>query len=518
MATTTREAPGPVSGADSPPEPGPWLQARDRLLEISPGLLTWTLVLAPAWIPIAFGYYGALSVAIAILIFDLYWFTRATIVVTGSWGTYRHLRRDMEMDWLEKCREPVPEGARDPLSYYHLCLIPTYTEPYGTLERTVQAMAEANYPKELKLVGIITRETDKPGWANVARLREKFGDQFQDFHHIKDPLEPPLVPGKSAAMNWGGREMVKRLTDLGYDLKRVIVTDLDSDYRVHPQYFPWLSYHQARTPLPDSTIWQPIQLFYNNIWAVPTAVRVMTAISTQSALYNHSQPRRLVPFSSYSLLLDTVRRVGYWDKDVIPEDSRFFWKSFFVFGRDLKVRPCFLPLYGDSPESRDYAGTLLNQYNQTKRWAWGVTDIPYAAKRLFEHPEIPFWLRVYRFWNLSATHVNWVFLPILLLLGTDMPVWVSVDFSLTDFGQNLWVFSTLIVSAALFSAAILIYVEARLLPPKPPGWNRLHRVAIYFQYLTFPIVGIVLNAIPALESHTRLLLGKYLEYRVTEKV
>ena len=148
----------------------------------------------------------------------------------------------------------------------------------------------------------------------------------------------------------------------------------------------------------------------------------------------------------------------------------------------------------------------------------GVTDIPYAAKRLFEHPEIPFWLRIYRFWNLSATHVNWVFLPILLLLGTDMPVWVSVDFSLTDFGQNLWVFSTLIVSAALFSAAILIYVEARLLPPKPPGWSRFHRVAIYFQYLTFPIIGIVLNAIPALESHTRLLLGKYLEYRVTEKV
>lgn len=518
MATTTREAAEVVGTAQSSPEPGPWLQARDRMLEIAPGLLTWVLVLAPAWIPIAFGYYGALSVAIGVLLFDLYWFVRSIIVVTGSWGTYRHLRRDMRTDWLERCREPVPEGARDPLSYYHLCLIPTYTEPYTTLERTVQAMAEANYPKELKLVGIITRETDKAGWVNVARLREKFGDQFQDFHHIKDPLEPPLVPGKSAAMNWGGREMVTRLTEFGYDLRRVIVTDLDSDYRVHPEYFAWLSYHQARTPLPDSTIWQPIQLFYNNIWAVPTAVRVMTAISTQSALYNHSQPRRLVPFSSYSLTLDMVRRTGYWDKDVIPEDSRFFWKSFFVFGRDLKVRPCFLPLYGDSPESRDYAGTLLNQYNQTKRWAWGVTDIPYAAKRLFQHPEIPLRLRIYRFWNLLATHVNWVFLPILLLMGTNMPVWVSVDFSLTDFGQNLWVYSTAIVSAALFSAAILIYVEARLLPPKPAGWNRLHRIAIYFQYFTFPIVGIVLNAIPALESHTRLLLGKYLEYRVTEKV
>jgi hypothetical protein len=31
-------------------------------------------------------------------------------------------------------------------------------------------------------------------------------------------------------------------------------------------------------------------------------------------------------------------------------------------------------------------------------------------------------------------------------------------------------------------------------------------------------VGLILSAVPALEAHTRLLLGKYLEYRVTEKV
>ncbi|MFZ0217020.1 MAG: hypothetical protein WAM30_13905, partial [Candidatus Dormiibacterota bacterium] len=221
----------------------PWLQARNRLLEAAPGLATWTLLLAPAWIPAFFGSPGAFFVAIAILVFDVYWFLRAFLVVAGSWSTFSHLRHDMATDWLAKCREPVPEGDPDPLSFTHLCMIPTYTEPYGTLERTVEAMAEADYPKELKLVGIITRETDKPGWANVARLREKFGDHFAGFYHIKDPLEPPLVPGKSAAMNWGGRDMVRRLSAEGRDLEKVILTDLDSDYRVHPQYFAWLSYH-----------------------------------------------------------------------------------------------------------------------------------------------------------------------------------------------------------------------------------------------------------------------------------
>src|SRR2546427_594620 len=122
-----------------------------------------------------------------------------------------------------------------PLPSIHLCGIPTYTEPYHVLEQTVQAIVDANYPADKKMIGIIARETDKPGWENVARLKEKFGDRLRGFYHIKDPLEPGIVIGKSAAMNWGGRWMVRVLTDEGYDLNQILITDLDSDYRVHPQ-------------------------------------------------------------------------------------------------------------------------------------------------------------------------------------------------------------------------------------------------------------------------------------------
>jgi hypothetical protein len=41
---------------------------------------------------------------------------------------------------------------------------------------------------------------------------------------------------------------------------------------------------------------------------------------------------------------------------------------------------------------------------------------------------------------------------------------------------------------------------------------------IYLEYFMYPIVGLVLSVLPALEAHTRLLFGRYLEYRVTEKV
>src|ERR1700716_2879678 len=413
-----------MSAAVSPAVPvatsSAWQQVKERLLEVLPGLTTWTMLLAPAWIPLLFASDGALAVAVAILVFDLYWFYRSFHLVFNVWGTFRHMERDMNTDWLTRCRETVDADLHDPLSYYHLCIIPTYTEPYRVLERTVQAIVDANYPRQLKLIGIITRETDKPGIANVARLREKFGDQVGGFYHIKDPLEPPLVPGKSAAMNWGGRDMGRRLRELGYDLRRVLVTDLDSDYRVHREYFGWISYHHARDPLRDYRIWQPVPLFHNNIWQVPTAVRVMSASSTQWQMFLHSQPERLVAFSSYTCSLQFVHEVGYWDKDVIPEDSRFYWQSFFTFGSRFHVKSVYLPLYGDSPQSRDYAATHLNQYNQIKRWAWGITDIPYVLKRIFKYQHIPLHLRLRKFMNLFMIHLNWIFLPVLLMFGASM--------------------------------------------------------------------------------------------------
>ena len=505
----------PVLTSDAP---SPVRQLGDRLLEAAPGLITWILLLAPAWIPLFFLSEGAQAVAWAVLVFDVYWLFRTFLVITGMWSTYLKMRRDMATDWLARCRDdPLPEGSTEPLSYHHLCIIPTYTEPYHVLEKTCQAIVDAGYPGELKLIGVITRETDKPGWANVARLQKQFGDQVAGFFHIKDPMEPPLVPGKSAAMNWGGRDMVKRLGALGYDLARVLVTDLDSDYRVHPQYFAWISYHHARQPLRDSIIWQPVPLFHNNIWEVPTAVRVMSAFTSQWQMFLHSRPQRLVAFSSYTCSLRFIHEVGYWDKDVIPEDSRFYWKSFFRYGKRFSMKSAYLPLYGDSPQSRDYASTHLSQYNQIKRWAWGITDVPYVLKRLFKHREIPLWLRLRRFANLFLNHLNWVFLPVLLIFGSSLPVLVSVDFSITDLGQSLWFYSGLVLGTTLLSLSTLILLEALMLPPGPPRWGPLRRGLAYLQYFSYPVVGILLSVVPALEAHTRLLLGKYLEYRVTEK-
>ncbi|HBD02074.1 TPA: hypothetical protein DCZ17_00995 [Candidatus Collierbacteria bacterium] len=38
------------------------------------------------------------------------------------------------------------------------------------------------------------------------------------------------------------------------------------------------------------------------------------------------------------------------------------------------------------------------------------------------------------------------------------------------------------------------------------------------EFITLPIVGFFFTALPGIDAHTRLMLGKYIEYKVTEKI
>ena len=53
--------------------------------------------------------------------------------------------------------------------------------------------------------------------------------------------------------------------------------------------------------------------------------------------------------------------------------------------------------------------------------------------------------------------------------------------------------------------------EKRRIPILSPIWELL-------EFVTLPIIGFFFTALPGIDAHTRLMLGKYIEYRVTEKV
>jgi len=539
-----------------------------RILEIIPGLVTWLLILS--LIPLSLRWPQVLGVFV--LSFDFYWLYRAVVLAVSVAISFQRIRRTVAVDWrqrafsladpqkrldeladlIERVRmrtgelqsagnelaarggrrelrrlideernlerlvalgEPIP----DPRQLWHVALIPTYTEPYEKLYQTLKALADSDYPRDMRMVAIITRETDLPGRENVARLREIFGAEFRHFFHILDPLEPGVVVGKSSAMAYGGRWLYDELTRLGYDPRKVVVTDLDADYRVHPQYFGYLTYKFVTDRDRYRRLYQPVPMFHNNLWQCPLPVRLIAVGSTHIQMWHHLNPERLVSFSSYAVCLQTVHNVDYWAKDAIPEDSRFYWKSFFRYSGQFRAEPLFIPVYGDAVRARSYPRSLMQQYLQIRRWAWGVTDIPFFIDNALRHMEIPLRQRVVRLIDLWWEHINWAVAPFILMFGAVLPVALNQTFALTIFGQQLPIYAMWILSGAIASLLVLMFIEDQLAPPKPAEWGIRMRIVSWVQWLFLPVVGFFFTNLPALDAQTRLLTGRYLEYRVTEK-
>jgi len=495
---------------------------RQRALEILPGALTWLALLAPVLTAFAIRLNDPSQLwilGVGAIVLDTYWLGRTAYTVGCVRRSLRHLESARSLDWWARCLElerSLPVGAPRPSEVVHCALIPTYTERYEVLRATVEALANQNYPERQRVCAVITRVTDQGGIENVERLQAEFGKRFRAFFHIKDPMLPGIVVGKSAAMSYGGPVLKRACDELGLDPERTIVTDLDSDMRLHREYFAYITAEFCRTEGRLTSIWQPIPIFLNNMWRVPAAVRVMSTAATQWQMFLHQNAHRLVMFSSYSMSLHLLDDVGYWDSDVIPEDSRFFWKCFFRYGERLKVRPAFLPVYGDAPRTHSYAATHVSQYNQIKRWAWGATDIPYVVSRMLSHPEIPWQLRARRFSVLMFNHLTWAALPLLLFFGGALPAFIDLDYSLSTAATVIGWTSAGILTIALLNTFVLIQVDTRL-SPKPPSWPWWRRRWADMELFLYPVVGLALSVIPALEAQTRLMFGAYLEYRVTEK-
>jgi hypothetical protein len=556
---------GPVTDAGEP------VRARhvQRLLEVVPGLVSWALILSPLILSFRFPE----IVAWFVLSFDFYWLYKAVVLTGSVCIAFSRIRRTMAVDWRTRALALADPAARlveidrlvprirmrietlersgerlaalggrrelarldterrelarlmarraepmpDPRRLYHVALVPTYTEPFEKLYATVRALAEADYPRDRVMVAIITRETDLGGRENVARLRELFGDRFLHFFHILDPLEPGIVVGKSSAMAYGGRWLYREIVRLGFDPAEVVVTDLDSDYRVHPQYFGYLTYTFLTDPDRYRRLYQPVPMFHNNLWQTPLPIRLVAVGATHVQMWRSLTPEKLVSFSSYAVCLRTVHEVDYWATDAIPEDSRFYWKAFFRYSGEFRAVPLFIPMYGDAVRARSYPRTLVQQYTQIRRWAWGITDIPYYIRNAFAHREIPRGLRVRRLVDLWLDHINWAIAPFVIIFGSNVPLLLNPAFAQTTLGQNLPLYAAWLLTGALCCLLILIFVEEQMAPSRPLSWGPAQRAVTYLQWLALPLVGLIFSNLPALDAQTRLMAGRYLEYRVTEK-
>jgi hypothetical protein len=324
------------------------------------------------------------------------------------------------------------------------------------------------------------------------------------------------VRGKGGNITYAGRELHKYLKSAKIDPINVIVTTLDADNRPHKYYLAALSYIYSLCPDPKLISFQPVPMFTNNIWDAPAPMRVIATGNTFWNVVLSLRPHMIRNFSSHAQSMQTLIDTDYWSVRTIVEDGHQFWRTYFRYDGQHEVYPIYLPIYQDAVLSSSLSKTLKMQFLQLRRWAWGASDIAYVLEKGYFTPnKVPRLDLLSKTARLIEGHISWATAPIILMFSA----WVPLLFNPQDYAANqLPQIASSIQRVAILGIFITLFLSLKILPPKPKRY-KLHRTFfMMIQWVYLPVTSIIYNALSALNSQTRLMLGMYLGgFDVTDK-
>jgi cellulose synthase/poly-beta-1,6-N-acetylglucosamine synthase-like glycosyltransferase len=482
--------------------------AARRFLEMLPGIVTWAVILSPLWASFLIPY----ALALFILLFDVFWLYKSFALMICCFIASRKIARADQQDWLQQAR-CLPGFSR----VTHVLIIPTYKEPREKLCQTLEAIAAQTFPRE-RLVVVLAMEACEPGVQDKAKaLLQQFGSVFGALLTTYHPDAAGEVKGKSSNQAFAARAAYQRLVEeQRLNLSYTTISSVDADTMFDRQYFAYLTYAFLRSPRRHHTFWQSANVCFNNFWQVPAAVRVMAFLESLWRVAVLVQPGRLLPNSTYSLSFKMLVDIDFWDVDVIPEDYRVIFKAFYRLKGQVWVEPLFIKTSMDSPRVSGYLSTIKSKYEQERRWAWGVSDAPLFLQWWLTVPGMPFLRKTRMLYFFLLDHFLWPVTWFILTLAARGMVFVNPVFTHTPAGAQMLSIGGLIVSPCILTT-LLLALDGRQRPPLQRR-TKLRWLLFPLELALLPVTGFFFSAIPGLVAHTQLMLGKRLEYKVTEKL
>jgi hypothetical protein len=330
---------------------------------------------------------------------------------------------------------------------------------------------------------------------------------------------PNEVVGKGANLCYAAQWLKTDLENQGVAFKDVIVTSLDCDNHPHPTYFDYLTYeyivHEDRKHLS----YQPISLFFNNIWDAPAPMRVVATGNSFWNIISSMRPHTLRNFASHSQPMDALVEMNFWSTRTIVEDGHQYWRSYFYFNGNYAVLPLYVPIFQDAVLSDTYLKTLKAQFIQLRRWAYGASDVAYVATRLFgRHRNVPLLGGIARLLRLLDGHVTLASVSLLVAFGGWVPLLVNSQASRDPVAHQLPDVVGAVQMVATVGLFVTVFLAFKLLPPRPRRYKRRRTLLMLLQWFLMPITAIGYSSLAAFDAQTRLLIGKYLDkFDVTDK-
>ncbi|HHH12438.1 MAG TPA: hypothetical protein ENJ77_01025, partial [Candidatus Moranbacteria bacterium] len=300
--------------------------------------------------------------------------------------------------------------------------------------------------------------------------------------------------------------------------KRVIFSNFDCDSVVHPKYFSALTYAYISDPNRLRRAYQPIPVYHNNLWDTNAFVRVIVTSSSFWHMFQSTR-REMVTFSSHSEPFDTLVKVGFWPVNMISEDSVIYWKCVAYFHGDYEVTPIPLPVSLDAVLAETYWKTIKNQYKQKRRWAYGIENFPVIMRAIWPDGKISRRRKAGIAFEMLEGHWSWATAPFLLMLLGWLPlIFGGAEFNESVLAHNLPIVTRILMTLAMIGLVFSMFLSLLRLPPRPAHHSRKRYIYMVAQWVLVPFLA-PLTGVPAIDSQTRLMLGKYFgEFWVTEKI
>ncbi|NTV30726.1 glycosyltransferase family 2 protein [candidate division WWE3 bacterium] len=489
-------------------------QHKDRLeraLEMLPGVLTWFALTSPVWLSFRLPN----VMAFIIIFLDVYWLYRVVKSMILSITGYLRMRESMNTDWHSRLESDFGESYKE---INHILIIPSHKEPGYVIKTTLEAIAKSDYPLDKIHVILALEKRDleelKKDKQNVAKEYEKIFAGMYVTEHPDDIEGEAIGPGSNRT--WSLKHLMPQL-EKKINIDKTILTTLDADFAIHHRFLASLTHKYLSTDRPEQKSFSGVFVYSNNYWQAPTPMRLIASALTLGQLGELVENWKYVNFSSHSINLRTLIRLDYWTIDHIADDTFLYWKAFYEFKGDYMVIPHWGVIYGDTVLDETLVKTMVNQYKQLQRWAYGVEHMPYIIKQTFFVKEMSVWVRFERLLYAVRSYLFWAVVAFLTGVGAIIITVINPLFGQTVLGQNLAIYSSLILTVAILGLIPTAYLNTLIAPPMPKEWSPLHKLWGHIQIVISPVVLMTFGSVPAIDSQTRLMLGKYLTFRVTNK-
>ncbi len=491
------------------------LSGKDRIIyrffEMFPGIMAWITIIGI----FVLSFYKPFYSAIFIIVFDVYWLLKTvylSIYLRQNWKKTKH---NISADWKEKLSN---------LKYgriYHMVLLPFYNESYEIVEKSLTSLLSCEYDNKKIIVVLSGEERNKKHCLDtINKVKSEFDGRFGHLLCVIHPSGiPGDVPGKGSNISYSAEEARKEILDKNnISYEDVIVSAFDIDTVPYPQYFECVTWNFLTAEDPMHASFQPIPIFNNNIWEAPSLSRVVAFSATFWQMIQQERPDILSTFSSHSVCFKTLYDVGYWQRNIVSEDSRIFWSSLLAYDGNYRVIPISYPVSMDANLSDSFWKTAKNIYKQQRRWAWGVENGPFLFFGFLKNKKISIYTKIKfvftlleGYWSLSTN-------PIILFFLGWLPVLLGGrEFNYSILSYNLPMLTRTMMTLSMLGLFLCAAIAASFIPRAPEGYSGWRKTMMFVQWIITPITIIIFGALPAIDAQTRLMLGKYMGFWVTPK-